>query len=285
MQIPNIFNQIDKIYIEKTGMPYSVSAAVGGSPKPQPQELTDVVFGPWEENSENSQYFSCLMSTEETLLFSEDPSLLPEGWYAIVTTDYGEIRLTVDDVSSENSMDIPMDTSDLTNMLYYTGSDETLATDIKFFDANGNLLYYCAQQNVSVEYYEEPTQKFTLNSVMIDGPYSGGPFSNVYDCHYDMTFDETPPANCEDGYGGYLGYAEIGGVCVADETGVIKDTGNYQINGLTVEHTHPDEYQYQNGDPTYPYGQTFGPATITITDNDGNIWGTATTQNVIIERN
>lgn len=35
MQIPNIFNQIDKIYIEKTGMPYPVSV-VGQSTAPEP---------------------------------------------------------------------------------------------------------------------------------------------------------------------------------------------------------------------------------------------------------
>lgn len=129
----------------------------------------------------------------------------------------------------------------------------------------------------------EPTQKFTLNKVLIDGPYSGGPFSNVYNCHFDMAFNETPPADCEDGYGGYHSYAVITGVCGADETGVIKDTGNYQINGIVPEYDHPDEYQYQSGDPAYPYGQTFGPATLTITDNDGNVWGTATTDDVTFQ--
>lgn len=208
-----------------------------------------------------------------------DFTTLPAGWQGeAIYTDPGtweDYRICIfnsDNVASSTTI------SKLTSF-EYTPSDQA-NIQIHIYQSN-NVELYEGMGVITITPYV--SAKFTLNSVMIDGPYSGGPFSNVYNCHYNITFNETPPADCENGYGGYNGYAVITGVCVADETGVIKDTGNYQIIGIGTEYDHPGEYQYQSGDPAYPYGQTFGPATLSITDGDGNVWATATTDNVTLE--
>lgn len=142
---------LDKIYSEAVGVLYPVCGAQNDvpptPPTPEPQELVDFYWGVWADDDNRPNYFSTTLSfSEREINLSE----LPEGWYGKAITDYGEIVVNANDIVFGNALDIPHDDSDLTNLVNYTGEDQTLATTFEIYDANDNLLYYIASTDVEI---------------------------------------------------------------------------------------------------------------------------------------
>lgn len=142
---------LDKIYSEAVGVLYPVCGAQNDvpptPPTPEPQELVDFYWGVWADDDNRPNYFSTTLSfSEREINLSE----LPEGWYGKAITDYGEVVVNANDIVFGNALDIPHDDSDLTNLVNYTGEDQTLATSFEIYDANDNLLYYIASTDVEI---------------------------------------------------------------------------------------------------------------------------------------
>lgn len=267
---PIIFNAIDKIYNEKTGMVVPVSAAVG---EPKPEPYISIGDGTLTENSDHTYNLTLEVTVEnvndwEGKLYNVDPETGDPTGDAIGT-------FTADNIVEGVLYKENLEWVDIMN------HHDIFVQILK----NDEELYGSPKRCEIVPYV--PAAKFTIDNVILSGPMSGGPFSNVYDVNFTIDFIEEAPEGWTQGVwntqnGNYC-IMTCGGVCYADETGVVKDTGEYELNDGCMVSTHIDGYM-QMGSPTYPYSQDLGPATLTIYV-DGEVWGEASTDNVTVQTN
>lgn len=113
--------------------------------------------------------------------------------------------------------------------------------------------------------------KFTVNSVVMNGPTSVGPYRNVYGAEIDITLNETPPTDWEQ-----TATVVINGVCVAEMNADPYDNGNYTFTGIYDAGNH-----YEPNDPAWVI-DNLGTATVTIYDSNSQVWAIATTDNVTL---
>lgn len=179
---------LDKIYSEAVGVLYPVCGAQDDvpptPPTPEPQELLDFYWGVWADDEEHLNYFSTTLSFSDTEI---NLSELPEGWYGKAITDYGEVVVNANDILFGNALDIPNDDSDLTNLVNYTGEDQTLATTFEIYDANDNMLYYITSTDVEIVRTEvNPYGDLIINAHPGEYICSGYDFYAKMQCNQSM---------------------------------------------------------------------------------------------------
>ena len=254
-----IGNAVDDIYTKIAGVPYPVSAAVGKKPIPEPVEVTTSVT--YTETEENVWKMELTITFPEGTTFDTLTTQFPD-WGGSVVSGEKEVTFNADDITVDY-----ITVTDLTIDSVPSDNDECSVVIM-----NGDVELFTSTTAAHVVEIPVPVEKFTLDSVVLDGPSSAGPYSNVYGVMMSITFTDTPPTNWDQ-----TATCTCTNVCVADTTGEIKDTGEYTFTGFAVNGN-----LWETNDPAYPYDSPLGPATVTIYDENNDVWATATTDNVTI---
>ena len=156
---PIIFNAIDKLYNEKTGMIYPVSAAVGSKPTPTPTTVTSTVTYTETEAS----VWKMELAVTEGMSFSELTTQYPD-WTGSVTSGEKVINFNADDITVD----------------YITVTDLTIDSVPSDGDECTMVI-----MNDDVELYNSTT---TAHVVEIPAPAEPLEVSNVV-FHYDLEED------------------------------------------------------------------------------------------------
>lgn len=143
---PIIFNAIDKIYNEKTGMIYPVSAAVGSQPTPTPTTVTSSVTYTETE----ATVWKMELAVTEGMSFSELTEQYPD-WTGSVTSGEKVVAFTADDITVDY-----ITVTDLTIDSVPSDGDECTVVIM-----NGDVELYTSTteaQVVEIPAPEEPTE-------------------------------------------------------------------------------------------------------------------------------